>query len=942
MGYKLKIDETEYDLKDGFTIKEEFNETLDSATVQFATYGEELSKEPFDYAVIYHTDNLISNKYFEVDSITDDIYAFGDYLDDSDHQYTMSLFSETKELERITLPSCSVTQPTDPNATRTTVWDEIQRFCSAYLPEIKAWRGDAPEYIWTYQPKFSLDYRLQSRFNSIPCPEFQWNNPTLREVLNDLMSVDDCIVVVRQHVISFFDLKRKGSAIDTTKLSRMTSHFSSADYISELTMFMKNGVGKNNTKSFGYQACRTSDESGEITTHNQSITTQKPIYAVKSLKIYFIYDKKLHCVDVADRVIEYDDFKTKSRIYVSNTLGSAYSRLPTWTDHNGCALPEHQVNYLYYKRGGNTIENLTKQYNGSRTFTFLSTGYLSICNTLRSMDATFINNFGNWLNENSRNMFYEIEYETLYEHAMHFGKNIANKHPENRTFDGQSNSYVDIEHQSIFEYAKVNRLSNQIKEIYGEYETEDEVPALGDYIDDFILFSKETTYFDEKILFKGYLTKNYILKDYYTGVMAKKRSWQIASQEESFAKFEIIKAYVEASFFRKNDSFTTNKYSLSLGNTGHGLGLVYDLAHVGSIDSDVVGGKILKDIRVYTKKGSSTYFPESGKAIAMDSEIEILGNSLCWTFGFEDNYKAADYMVKDDDLYTQNFYTYGDENAEYDNMYIYVCYNMPDELVDSNGDPLTLPTPYQQGGDDEISNADRNAIYDVVRAKPLVNNDSLGSLTGVYGFSIRNKNKKDTREIIKTTIQFEYCSDTPDIIVKPKFLEFVRAFKANGSDSDIKVWVATAGGKYDINTTTPKGASGSGSYLVYTSLSESSVKLEQTFLSYDNIETWCITDSNNNILIAVNGKDPIYFNLLMSRDTNIYYSVLDRRVIGNIKIEPTQQRTLQSNPVQRAALIENDSNSLMSSRYIQLMGHADNGVVIDKTQVIIPTFDLSD
>ena len=216
MAYKVKIDNVEYDLKDNFTVKDELNETLDSATVQFNTYGQEANFESFDVAQIYDSANKITKKYFLVDSFDDEIHSFGSSFESDDHLYTVSLFSETKELERITLPNCSVTQPL--SGTKHSVYYEIERFCSLYVPRIKVYDAEKTDKF-SYQRKFTLDPALQTKFNSIDCPEFQWNNPTLREVLNDLVSTEDCIIVVKEGIISFYDLRQKGNPIDTTKLS---------------------------------------------------------------------------------------------------------------------------------------------------------------------------------------------------------------------------------------------------------------------------------------------------------------------------------------------------------------------------------------------------------------------------------------------------------------------------------------------------------------------------------------------------------------------------------------------------------------------------------------------------------------------------------------------------------------------------------------------------
>lgn len=886
MGYKIEIRNTTYDLKDGFTIKEEFNETLDSGTIQFATYGEEIDKEPFDDAIIFHSEsNIITNKHLEVDSITDDIYSFADNLEECDHFYTMSLFSETKSLERITLPSCSVTQPLD-NSPKTTVWEVINRFCSEYLPKIKV-RSGANDF--EYVPCYEISSDVQEKFRNVVCPELQWDNPTLKEVLNDLMSTRDCIVCVKNRVLSFYDLTARGNAIDKTKLSRMTSHFASSDYVSELTMYMKNGIGKNCTKSYRYQVARTTDESGEITTNNMAIITQKPIYSIKSLKLYFMSGDttssdttgnkvRLHCADVADRVLEYDDWRLKSNRTLINYGGT----LPHWTDSNGYEAPEHRISYLYYKRGGNSIENLMTIYKGGSLFseTFLTETYVGICNVIRTLNASQKEDFKDSIKNSARNLFYEIEYETLYEQGMHFGKNIPNHHPKNRMFDNQSNAYVDIQHQSIFEYAKVNRLSNQIKEIYGEYETESEVPFLGDYIDDYILFSKEVTYYDNKIMFKGYLTKNYVLKDYYTGVMAKKRSWQIASQSEALSKHEIIKLYVEASFHRKKDKII---YGARIGGQGsyYGGDIICPLTEVKTISGFPFDNYVLNEVKVQTISVGSVMHPTNNfdEALVLDSDIEVLGNSICWTFGFEDNYNGSDYCEKAENIYTQNFYPYANKYGQFEKIYIGIFYKIKDSLVDGDGNSYALPTSWEEGGAGLIDSETWSSITEAFRSRPLCKTGMFDP--GEDGFVLTLNHHKDTREIFKATVQFEYCSDTPDIIVKPKFLEYVRAVNKNGG-VNIKIY-ASSTGKYTVNDTTPKGYQAYGqAFLEYSHYANNSTCIFVKQKAMSNPSCWCIANTDGEILLAVNKGSGVYFNLLSDRDTNIYASKTDRTVVGTI------------------------------------------------------------
>ena len=213
-------------------------------------------------------------------------------------------------------------------------------------------------------------------------------------------------------------------------------------------------------------------------------------------------------------------------------------------------------------------------------------------------------------------------------------------------------------------------------------------------------------------------------------------------------------------------------------------------------------------------------------------------------------------------------------------MFIDVCYDVPDEFVDANGDPYTLPTPLEEGGTNEIDSNDRDAILEVCRKKPLCSS----SWTGLNGFQIRLNKAKDMREISKFTIQFEYCSDTPDIIVTSKFLEYVRAKKKTRYPYQFKLWYSYEG-TYDLTSTKPLAGSVSDDdvFIVYTNIGNDSIKIGQNAITDVSLSAWCITDLDDNILLAVNGDNrEVYFNLLATRDNNIYNSDDDRSIFNHI------------------------------------------------------------
>lgn len=911
MAYKIKVDNRNvYDLKDGFSVKEEFNETLDSGTVQFNVYGQEIDGVPFDDAEIYDTDNKISKKTLLVDSYDDEILSFGNNFSEDNHTYTMSLFSETKGLERITLPNCSVTQPLD--GEKRYVNDEIDRFCGLFLPRIKVY--DENEALgYRYEPVYQIDNRVYTKFNQVVCPEFQWNEPTLREVLNDLFSVKDCIVVVKNRTITYYDLAEKGNPIDVSLLSYSKKTISSADYCGELTINMQNAIGKNVTTVCEKKGLRTTE--GELTTSNAMFITQQPIYNIKSCKIsYFLigsvstyqgmgYFKE---VDITDYIVEKDVYDVASSARYNPDSG-----------FNAETAKGYKHYLLYYKRGSNQIQgwgesmkassdsveggishigwiikavdalSFTTVINGDEEVTFRGR---SLGFAWKKMAATSPNDI--------RGIHVDLVYETLSGHAMHVGKYLPVRHPDNRIFDNQSNSYVDANHQSIFEYAKVNRLGNKIRTIQGEYHRESDIPQLGDYIGDEILFSKEVIYYDDILYFKGMLTPNYILKDYFTGVRAKKRSWQLAKEEEALGRSDVIKFYIEFSFKQKTD--TIPEFGLGVNSSFNPLLFVDSVqSHGAGLTADYCAIKTLCENTEYNPQVYEPYieYPNQPYSYQIDLDREVQGMSLCFNFRTMDNVQVDYYCTEQDSSLVNNLYKYCNKYGECISIYIaiasYINYT----------DGETLPSNHQiwsraASSDSPIGEAAGNSamshVMEVVSRKPKIRTDSTGKFNDAnqitVKFALQKGIYKDNREIIQNHIQFEYCSDNKNIIVTQRLIELCSLNNPNNHPrSSVKVWISTsASDVYGLNDTKAKGTqlSAQSVYNQHITITGNMGKFSIRINLIGQLQTltsWCISDSDNNILMAVNGNTKqVYVNLLKSRDTNIYYSQQDRTIVGNI------------------------------------------------------------
>lgn len=860
MAYQVKTKNRTYTLKDGFVLKDELNETLDSGVISFNVYGGEINAEPFDYAELSDNNTrLVEDKMLLIDEINPEIYVYGPTYNSCDYTYNVTLFSQTKELERIVLPNCSVTQPINGN-NKKTVMDELNRFLNLYGTKIRIKKGNSFEF----GNKYYFSQAVEDMFASVECPEFQWNRPTLREVFNDLMSVKDCIVNVKNNEIGLINLRAHGNQIDTTKLLYSKPVMTSADYVGELSIDLQNGINNQTTRCCEYMTLKAPDGEATVTTDNAIFRTQKPIYKMLGITAYvkikqgnyYIWNQ----VNISNFIKEYEEWNLLSacRIDVLN---------PTWNSLesviiDGRTVKFHKSNFLYFKRGNNTIENFLKRWDAIGTDKYF-------------VEQIILN--GITISGDVREILYVVQYETLAAYSVNCGRYLKNSHPENRIIDSQTNSYVDIEHQSVFEYAKANRLGNKIREIGGNYSKDSQVPELGDRIDDEILFSRELCYWDGMVQFKGYLAPNYVLKDFFTGVNAKRRSWQIAKNEDALTRHDILKLYYEASFKIKNEDFTLNgkpgmiKSLTMIGNES--ITSLFTSCFTTYQDKRITNAVVETSI-------NDEYYPGETDGFVMDCNVAITGMSLCFSFGFNDNYKAADYMYKEDDgEFRQAFYQYANGDGEYENFEIYLVRN-PDGIGDGEHS-----LPMQIG----IGATEANEIVDFCLQKPKAPITGASYSHGErFAININGITFKDNREIIKNTVQFELCSDTKKIIITNLLFKLSSVYNASiyTYTPNFRIHYSTTH-EYIIGDTVDDETSyfsGSGNISVaHISNNTSRVSISGSIISSLTLKSWAITDENNNILIAVNGNTrDVYLNLLRSRDTNIYGSD-GMTVVGTIE-----------------------------------------------------------
>ena len=748
----------EYEITEGAVFVKNYNETLDSGTILIQQLSAPIEIEPYDIVVIDDTKRYCVDEYTCTMTMLNNIY-----------KYEIKLFSETKKLEGIILPSLAITKKMV--GSQRTVWQYISRYNDLYSP-----KTSSNEYDGATGNLFTLGTSLD-RFKTINCPEMQWNEPTFREVLTDLMMVDDCIPILTNNVIECLDISGTPETFDTTYVNYIQENQSSDDYVSEIKMNLVNVA--NNETNGGSRATRIVENIGFrnrdsylLTTENMRLETNFPIWnlfeckiklAVHSIVYYSVgadYEKDadlLVDLDITRYISEYSKWLTKEVYYGAWSVGTQ--------DLD----PEYRNRSLYYKRGSRDIENFnTKVENQWLFIQNTLTFFEMLLETSECQDAldiageeyfnenilpdeptaTYTDTGVNW-DANHSNYYktceFTLEYEPIDECVFTATKSLTKN--KRTIVDNQTNSYVDINRQGLLEYLKANRLGNKMLLINARYPDGVNIPELPLAYGDYTIFRKETSVYKNYTECNFIATKDYILRNYFTGVKSKLRSWRVVEGNQALTRKELLKFYI-------NDDIASVENIEQVIPSGRNIQWFLDNFKYCAIQfrNEMPIAYDRNDIYPHTFTIINGAFTYDTNAILVEFSKHVIDNkSVIFTINMNDNYFAGTFVKVDEPRVEQLGIRYCDDDGEIVGGYI--CFY--------NSFDFTIPTiPLQP-------NLDRTL-------KPLTNIGNVSEGTGAYGppanvsslvAKIPFKVYKDNKEILQISIQFEFNDEANDMFI---------------------------------------------------------------------------------------------------------------------------------------------------------------------------------
>lgn len=839
--------EQEFNVSEGAVFTENYNETLDSGTIVIPHLTNKIEIEPYDIVKI--NSSLDSKVRIETRYMCVDTYVCTQTsLDPAIYEYNITLFSLTKLLEGILLPSLSITRLK--TGTPRKVWYYLQQFLDEYGTKLSANATDGyTNPLFIYGWNIVNIATASSFFNDTECPEFQWNEPTLREVITDLMMVKDCIPVVTYDIIGklridYMNVSQTRGDITSAQRSGINyirESQSSADYVSELKTKLVNSIGEGEITKICEDITFRNYSTYLLTTENVMVETSLPIWKLKSIKVVHNLKGSVPIAhrdhpnvtvfsvnidtwvekDLKDFTLEQKDWQTKDIFY------------EPFTSVNDKDLDaNYQNTCLYYTIGAKGIHNFDAKQETKMlwiksqvsvlqlilgTISEDPSGEMSTANVV-AMETAVGENWPsgqdptqyliNWdgislkqssFDSGSANLYidwqscmFRVEYEALGEHVFLASKSPFQAH-KRQVIDNQSQSYVNIKNQGMLEYLKANRLGNQVKLINARYKlNESATPKLANTIDDSIIFQKQISVYDNFIKANYQATKNYVLRDYFTGIKSKLRSWLIVSGKEAFTRADVCKFYVNKNLASVKSNYVipvylSEEYDSSKGYnvgdfciysgtryvcnapTGYGSFRAIDWTSTGLTGltetmQDYIDKFKYCTIKFTTKNGNKPgagdFIWYSGgvaynyaiSAFMVEFQKAKCGNSVIFTIKCYDNTLAGKYVASEDysisssvSGMTQKNASYTDSDGEITGGEICFYDKFDENLPYTNGNKLPLShllpgVAFSQFPNDGVS-----------KSIPLCK----------IPFTIH----KDNKEILQITIQFEENNEADDIFL---------------------------------------------------------------------------------------------------------------------------------------------------------------------------------
>lgn len=481
----------------------------------------------------------------------------------------------------------------------------------------------------TEKPRFRLNQAQAIKFDKILSPEFTFTQQTLREILQQIGGyihgepriTSEIIENGKSYFVVAYDMYGSNEYSKISNQSYITATFGT-DVNQYCTALDSNAQNLTNTLDwaqgvilepfdFAYKSLRTENTTTRLQEDNNTvISTQFPVGRIQSVICKYIPDVGQGEWDITPYVFESTAYSNE----LSNYQGS---------------YPFSKAYGLYYTMGQKNIKGLFFKADHAASPVFHN---YAIVNILRAVTG---NNSLKIEGQDLMRLSFSVSYVPLYSARVKTYKQLIQDGFSSTLVYNQGANAIETRYYGEHLKGAVERLGNVEKTYTYKLAFLSQIPKVGTRFDKHYYISNVSyELFPTYIKCTVGLSKNFNRKSQYVGINSQKRMWEI-SERQAQERQTVYPIYVVASETEQaNDSniieVLDHPASILFNSSIQGLTTSVDLAVVRTYD---INGN------PSTGENTWLYLPVIASAF---------GNSMTFTYNFEDNYSAGQKIIEVD------------------------------------------------------------------------------------------------------------------------------------------------------------------------------------------------------------------------------------------------------------------------------------------------------
>ena len=559
----------------GIVRAENLSDELDCATV-IVTQVPKMDVQPYDLIELTNENNEL--EYWLVANYQRKNVSFKPVK----YDYVIDLMSITKLLEGIVLPNLAITNIGQNRSILTYIENIMER------------------YFKNEYAGYTISEELKELCQNTICPERTFNEPTLREYLDDLLGFKNCLAKLifknRSFELTYLDMNPTGRQLDTSFITSMEQGQTAEQYVTQLEHTLTDVIGQHpiveyhRLKSDNYLF---DTETAKVILHHKPYDIKKIIVKHMPFKIlaYLNIEGNGNTIDHATIEVntkENDGFSTGGleryltdfEIDISDYLviEEVFQSLTTLEQGNFNKLSDelcngkYQNNTLRWSRGSRNIDNF--HYYQTKTTIWENSDAEALthavqCIVYKHLDeilakASYTNDSGKRVTYSRYSnatagimcdyewktswpkLVFEIEYIPFINTKLKLKQRHTYRHLVS-AIDNSSNVQSDVSSFIKKSFEKNSQLGNDSLLFYARSQNSEHpspVYRLGDYYIDednekYILNYLEYENKPNCIMYKGILTKNYSNRNIHTIINREKRYYSLADSSQSVLRNEV-------------------------------------------------------------------------------------------------------------------------------------------------------------------------------------------------------------------------------------------------------------------------------------------------------------------------------------------------------------------------------------------------------------------